>query len=62
MQGFPYLWVNGEKYSFTQDVLDHGSKLMIEFFKLEHSLRDIYGKINQEPINVNLENIVNEIR
>lgn len=35
---------------------------MIEFFKLEHSLRDIYGKINQEPINVNLETIVTEIR
>ncbi len=32
--GFPYLWVNGEKYSFSQEVLDHGSRLMIEFFKL----------------------------
>ena len=27
--GFPYLWVNGEKYSFSQEVLDHGSRLMI---------------------------------
>ena len=45
-EGFPYLWVNGEKYSFTQEVLDHGSKLMVEFFKLEHYLRDVYGKIN----------------
>lgn len=47
--GFPYLWVNSEKYSFSQEVLDHGSRLMIEFFKLEHCLRDFYGKITQEP-------------
>ena len=45
--GFPYLWVNSEKYSFSQEVLDHGSRLMIEFFKLEHCLRDFYGKITQ---------------
>ena len=60
--GFPYLWVNGEKYSFSQDVLDHGSKLIIEFFKLEHSLKDIYGKITQEPGTVHIENISNEIK
>lgn len=45
--GFPYLWVNGEKFSFSQEVLDHGSRLMIEFFKLEHCLRDLYGKVTQ---------------
>lgn len=46
--GFPYLWVNGEKYSFSQEVLDHGSRLMIEFFKLEHTLREFYGRLTQE--------------
>jgi hypothetical protein len=60
--GFPYLWVNGEKYSFSQEVLDHGSRLMIEFFKLEHCLRDFYGKITQEAASVVLESGVSEIR
>lgn len=62
ISGFPYLWVNGEKYSFSQEVLDHGNKLMVEFFKLEHCLRDLYGKITQEALNVNIETIYTEIR
>jgi hypothetical protein len=35
---------------------------MIEFFKLEHCLRDFYGKITQETVNVVLENSVTEIK
>lgn len=61
-KGFPYLWVNGEKYSFSQEVLDHGSRLMIEFFKLEHSLRDFYGKVTQEGANTVLEAGVAEVK
>jgi formyltetrahydrofolate hydrolase len=60
--GFPYLWVNGEKYSFSQEVLDHGSRLMIEFFKLEHCLRDLYGKVTQEPVSINVDLIIVEIK
>jgi hypothetical protein len=26
-EGFPYLWVNGEKYVFSSEVLDAGTKL-----------------------------------
>jgi len=26
-EGFPYLWVNGEKYVFSHEVLDAGRKL-----------------------------------
>jgi hypothetical protein len=61
-EGFPYLWVNGEKYSFSQEVLDHGSRLMIEFFKLEHCLRDFYGKLTQEGGSAVLEGGVGEVR
>jgi hypothetical protein len=60
--GFPYLWVNGEKYSFSQEVLDHGSRLMIEFFKLEHSLRDFYGKVTQEGTTTVLEAGIAEVK
>ena len=61
-EGFPYLWVNGEKYSFSQEVLDHGSRLMIEFFKLEHCLRDFYGKLTQEGGSAVLDGGVGEVR
>ena len=54
--------MNDEKYSFSQEVLEHGNKLMMEFFKLEHCLRDIYGKITQEPVNICIKSIVDEIR
>ena len=30
-EGFPYLWVNGEKYVFSQDVLEAGRKLFQQF-------------------------------
>lgn len=30
-EGFPYLWVNGEKYVFSHEVLDHGRKLFKQF-------------------------------
>lgn len=35
---------------------------MIEFFKLEHCLRDFYGKVTQEPSSVVLETSLTEIR
>lgn len=60
--GFPYLWVNGEKYSFSQEVLDHGSRLMIEFFKLEHTLREFYGRLTQEGAAAAVEAGVAEVR
>lgn len=30
-EGFPYLWVNGEKYVFSTEVLDAGNKLFKQF-------------------------------
>jgi len=27
-KGFPYLWVNAEKYTFSPEVLEAGSKLI----------------------------------
>ena len=48
IKGFPYLWVNGEKYEFTTDVLEAGSKLIDYFFKLQHVLRHAYSKACQD--------------
>lgn len=35
---------------------------MSEFFKLEHSLRDFYGKVTQEPAGLALDSGVAEIQ
>jgi hypothetical protein len=43
-------------------VLDHGSRLMIEFFKLEHCLRDFYGKVTQEAAILMLESSISELK
>jgi hypothetical protein len=43
-------------------VLDFGRNLMNDFFKLEHCLRDFYGKITQEPSGITIDKVVNEIK
>ena len=35
---------------------------MIEFFQLEHRLKDFYAKITQEPTSVVIETCVKEIK
>ena len=37
-EGFPYLWVNGEKYVFSQDVIDCGKQFFTHFQKTKESL------------------------
>ncbi|CAG9321179.1 unnamed protein product [Blepharisma stoltei] len=47
-EGFPYLYVNGEKYLFSSEVLDAGSKLFHSFCKIQHIFREIYNRICEE--------------
>jgi len=35
---------------------------MLEFFKLEHCLRDFYGKITQEPTSIAIDTSTAEIK
>jgi len=35
-EGFPFLYVNGEKYMFSQDVLEAGQKLFHGFCEIQH--------------------------
>ena len=37
MENFPHLWVNGEKYVFSDDVTEAGQKLFQNFKQLESS-------------------------
>jgi hypothetical protein len=40
--GFPFLYVNGEKYIFSQDVLEAGQKLFHGFCEIQHVMKNIY--------------------
>ena len=41
--GFPFLYVNGEKYIFSQDVLEAGQKLFHGFCEIQHVIKNIYS-------------------
>jgi hypothetical protein len=51
-EGFPYLWVNGEKYVFSQEVLDAGRKLFHQFKMIQGIIRNIYERIIEDTVNV----------
>jgi len=44
----PHLWVNGEKYVFSKEVLETGARLFSSFMKLQHVLKEIYNRICEE--------------
>lgn len=41
---FPYLWVNGEKYVFSKDVIDAGRCLFNNFCKILYQIKDAYQR------------------
>lgn len=47
-EGFPYLWVNGEKYVFSHEVLDHGRKLFKQFQMIQNVVRNQYERIIED--------------
>ena len=60
-EGFPYLWVNGEKYVFSQEVLDAGSKLFQQFRMIQGIIRNIYEWIIEDTVHVTVEEIIEEM-
>ena len=44
-EGFPFLYVNGEKYMFSQDVLEAGQKLFHGFCEIQH-VKILYCKMS----------------
>jgi hypothetical protein len=59
-EAFPYLWVNGEKFTFSLQVLETGKRLVDEHFKLQHILKNAYSKIMDDSAEP-LESIKREI-
>lgn len=59
-EGFPYLWVNGEKYVFSQDVLEAGRKLFQQFKIIQQIIRNIYERIMEE-VNITVQDVHDEM-
>jgi len=55
------LWVNGEKYVFSTEVLEAGAKLIEYFLKMQHSLKITYGNAYQESVDRSASHIKKEI-
>ena len=49
-EGFPSLWVNSEKYSFTRVVLDNGLALFDTFNKLTQVIKTSVIKIKRKDL------------
>jgi hypothetical protein len=56
------LWVNGEKYVFSREVLDAGAGLFNSFCKVQHFFRDIYHRVCEESNPGTVDSIRDEIR
>ena len=60
-EGFPYLYVNGEKYVFSAEVLQAGSDLFQNFIRLQYLLKDIYNRVCDETFSGTLEQTKEDI-
>lgn len=47
-ENFPHLWVNGEKYVFSDDVLQAGTNIHNDFLTLKKIVNDLIDQINDE--------------
>ncbi len=61
-EGIQCLWVNGEKYSFSKEVLDYGNKLYNNFCQVLVLLRNSYQRITDDSFFENIQQIKSEIR
>lgn len=55
------MWVNGEKYVFSQEVLDAGRKLFQEFRMIQGIIRNIYERIIEDTSNVTIQEIMDDM-
>ena len=60
-EGFPYLYVNGEKYVFSGEVLQAGSNLFQKFLKTQFILKEIYNRAYEETFAGTVDEIKEEI-
>ena len=52
--------MNGEKYVFSKDVLDAGSKLFQQFKLIQQVIRNIYERIMEE-VNITVQEVLEDM-
>lgn len=60
-EGFPYLWVNGEKYVFSHEVLDAGRKLFHQFRMIQNVIRQLYERIIEDTNSITIAYVMEEM-
>jgi len=70
--GFPFLWVNSEKYVFPEEILKAAEDLFNSFCRIKHVIRNIYNRYNhwnesltrlcEENVHADVRRIINELR
>jgi hypothetical protein len=53
--------VNGEKYVFSNEVLEAGSKLFKQFKTMQNTIRDLYECIIDESENITIPYIMEDM-
>lgn len=61
-EGFPYLYVNGEKYVFSNEVLEAGKNLFTKFSRTQYILKEIYNRVCEESFAGTVDEIKEEIQ
>lgn len=61
-EGFPYLYVNGEKYVFSNEVLEAGKNLFTKFSRTQYILKEIYNRVCEDSFNGSVDEIKEEIQ
>jgi hypothetical protein len=57
----PCLYVNGEKYEFSKEVISKGNKLFQVFLELHRVLRKSFLSINYEGTMLNIQSIKGDL-
>eukprot|EP01022_Parablepharisma_sp_SALTPOND_P015721 TRINITY_DN224_c0_g4_i2.p1 TRINITY_DN224_c0_g4~~TRINITY_DN224_c0_g4_i2.p1 ORF type:complete len:440 (-),score=41.77 TRINITY_DN224_c0_g4_i2:259-1578(-) len=61
-KGYPFLWVNSEKYVFSDEILKAADELFAAFCRIKHVLRNIYNRICEESPHADVKRIIAELR
>lgn len=61
-EGFPHLWVNGEKYTFASLVIRSGEDLFARFCRIKQSVRGAYVQLSSSDPDINVKRIISRLK
>lgn len=55
------MWVNGEKYVFSHEVLEAGRKLFQQFRMIQNIIRNLYERIIEDTVNITVQYVMEDM-